>query len=253
MMTFHDLQVNKTLSQYIEKLKANAIEHDGLMHWCRELKLQRSTDSPSIKVEIAAYSIMAMVEANLVTDAVPIMKWLMTQRTDTGGFYSTTDTVVGIEALALMAENLYNGKEMNLEVKLNDKRIFRIDKENALVLQSGKLAPNKHSVRCNVIGNGTAFVQIASSYNTLVKEPVTKFHLTAVDISKSPERLDVKICTAFIPEEGKNTTSMTLIEINLPSGFEYDKETSDLAFSAVVRVNIYSYSHEKTLNFNLTF
>ena len=61
------------------------------MYW----KEDTPTETPSIRVEIASYALMAFVKMGRIIDAVQVMRWLITERKATGGFHSTTDTVIG--------------------------------------------------------------------------------------------------------------------------------------------------------------
>lgn len=43
----------------------------------------------SVDVEMTSYVLLTYLQKNLVTDAIPLMKWLVTQRNSEGGFAST--------------------------------------------------------------------------------------------------------------------------------------------------------------------
>lgn len=71
---------------------------------------------------------------------LPILKWLLNQRNDLGGFEGTQDTIIGIEALAKFA--LYTKEtKLNIDVKTSDgdRFTFDVNKDNSLVLQSQKV------------------------------------------------------------------------------------------------------------------
>ena len=48
---------------------------------------------PSVNVEITAYVLLTYIKAGRVIDGLPIMRWLLSQQSSTGGFSSTQDTV----------------------------------------------------------------------------------------------------------------------------------------------------------------
>jgi hypothetical protein len=56
---------------------------------------QRSAD-----VEATAYALLAMVEADQVADGLKVAKWLTQSRKGSGGWQSTQDTVIALEALS---------------------------------------------------------------------------------------------------------------------------------------------------------
>jgi CD109 antigen len=43
----------------------------------------------SVDVEMTAYGLLTYIQRGLIQDALPVMKWLITQRNEQGGFAST--------------------------------------------------------------------------------------------------------------------------------------------------------------------
>lgn len=244
------LSNHKNTSAYLEELKDTAIIRDDLMFWHRERNSLKKDESPSIQVEIAAYAIMAFVKAGRGVEAVPIMKWLMTQRQDHGGFYSTTDTVLGIQALAMMATEFHTDVDMDIKVSYeNDQKIdFKISSQNAITLQHKEMDRTSRKYSVNANGKGFAFFQVSYSYNTNLEDPVRRFDLTVVPQKNSnPNILHLKICAKFVPIDDDNRSQMTLIEVYLPSGYVYDPATADLVKAVGVRVSL---SNPKSLSSN---
>lgn len=228
---------------FIKELKNNAIEEEGsrgkLMYWYRKSGALSSKDSKSVNVEIAAYTLMTFVIKEDIESAVSIMNWLMTQRSGTGGFSSTIDTVIGTEALTVMATKLYQAN-VNINVKLKPEgdreKNVDINNDNALKLQPIPLKQTARRIICNVNGNGLAYVQVAYQYNKIVSDPKPRFDLNVRVLSKSTKLLHLKICAKYIPEEGKLSAGMTLMEVFLPSGYVYDDETAGLVKKVGVQV-----------------
>lgn len=76
-----------------------------------------------------------------VSELLPIVRWLLNQRNDQGGFEGTQDTIVGIEALANFAVKIAN-KENNVNIDISaadTKCSFNVNKDNSLVFQSQKV------------------------------------------------------------------------------------------------------------------
>lgn len=87
---------------------------------------------------MAAYGLLAFIEAGHYNDGLPILKWLLSQRNDHGGFTSTQDTVVGLQALASYAEKIVGpSNNVQIRVKFNEGTESRINvnQDNGLVLQ----------------------------------------------------------------------------------------------------------------------
>lgn len=234
------LNKHNATNGFLEELKKNAITSPDTMYWNRELKSFNNAESPSVNVEIAAYALMAFVKMNRAAEALPIMRWLMTQRSSAGGFYSTTDTVVGLQALAMIAE-VFHTPNVNMEIKLNyeknGQQIFNINTQNSLVLQYKELPKDTRNIRVNAKGNGFAFLQVSTRYNTILDDPARRFELTATSQDNANKNLmTLKICARFIPEGEIVMSQMTVIEVYLPSGYVYDPQTAELVKSAGVRV-----------------
>lgn len=232
-------------SSYIRELIENAIVRDGKMFWYRERKSLQPGNSPSINVEIAAYALMALIAAGRSVEALPIMKWLMTQRNDAGGFYSTTDTVVGLQALGMIAK-IYHTASVNMNVKFSYEKNrtinFNINPQNAMTLQYKDMEQDALNFNVNAVGTGFAYIQVAYQYNINLAKTARRFVLTVIPLSVSnPNTLHLEICARYVPEPGDVQSQMTLIEVFLPSGYVYDPVTADLVASAGVRVSLSNF------------
>ena len=49
----------------------------------------RANDTLSVDVEMTAYCLLTYLQRGLVTEALPIMRWMVAQRNSNGGFAST--------------------------------------------------------------------------------------------------------------------------------------------------------------------
>lgn len=86
---------------------------------------------------------LTLLQREVDSDLIPIVKWLLNQRNDQGGFHGTQDTNIGIEALANFALKTKDGTvNINVRTSGGDVFTFDVDKDNFLVLQSQKV--NKH-------------------------------------------------------------------------------------------------------------
>lgn len=102
-------------------------------------------ESKTLNVEITAYALLTMVLSESA-ECLPILKWLLNQRNDKGGFEGTQDTIIGIEALATFAAKIATKDNfVNISVATsNDTKLnFHVNKDNSLVLQSQKVHFNQ--------------------------------------------------------------------------------------------------------------
>lgn len=96
------------------------------------------TKPNSVNVEMTAYGLLALLEAGLYSEALPIVKWLVNQRNELGGFQSTQDTFVGLKALAKFAEsasNEYNNVQIAFKYNEGAEGKINVNGNNALIQQ----------------------------------------------------------------------------------------------------------------------
>lgn len=98
-------------------------------------------ESKTLNVEITAYALLTLLPSGHEAECLPILKWLLNQRNDQGGFEGTQDTIVGIEALASFATKITTkDNNVNIDIATSDAKFnFNVNKDNALVLQSQKV------------------------------------------------------------------------------------------------------------------
>ncbi len=65
---------------------------------------------PPADVEMTSYALLTYVARNDLDRAIPVARWIMAQRSDTGGFSSTQDTVIALEALSKFSKLLNRRK-----------------------------------------------------------------------------------------------------------------------------------------------
>ena len=231
------LPEDRSLSENAADLLLNkAVNDGGLIYW--------ETLSGNNQVETAAYALLAFCNLNRITEAANVAKWLMTQRNSLGGFSSTQDTVVGLQALAEFAERFSSASN-----DLNIKAIilfadnlgpmvhnFRVQKSNALVLQSFDLPRGRQSlarVDLEVTGEGKAMFQLAVKYNVepiqnrdsgdfdIFIEPMSiRRRRSASNTTSGADVAEIRACLK--PQTTEVKTGMNVMEIGVPTGFEAD-------------------------------
>ena len=123
------------------------------MYWMTSSK-ESPSDAPwshqavSFDIEATAYMLMTYVLRGQVTQALPIMRWLIRQRNSNGGFSSTQDTVIGLEALAMIGSRLSSRSSAPIEVtfvydEIRRKTMF-VTSEKRTLLQKYEVGFAKH-------------------------------------------------------------------------------------------------------------
>ncbi|XP_035917630.1 CD109 antigen-like isoform X4 [Anopheles stephensi] len=183
----------------------------------------------SVNVEMSAYGLLAFLEAGLDTDALPIMKWLIGQRNDKGGFQSTQDTVVGLQALAKLAAKITSpNNDVAIVAKINENQEKRmsVNAENGMILQKFELPSAARNIEIKATGSGFAVVQLSYKYNMNVTGEWPRFVLDPqVNANTNPDHLHLSVCASFVPSAGQNVSNMAVMEVGFPSGFTADSDT----------------------------
>ncbi|KAH8271018.1 hypothetical protein KR018_000174 [Drosophila ironensis] len=192
----------------------------GIFHW-----KPRSND-----VEITSYVLLALLERDAAEKSLPIIKWLIAQRNSNGGFSSTQDTVIGLQALTKFAYKTGSGSgTMDIEFSPagGPKDTIRVNPENSLVQQTHVLPKDTRRVDFTAKGTGSAMVQLSYRYNLAEKEKKPSFKVTPTVKDSPNQLLVVDICAEYSPlEDGDKDkdSNMAVMEIALPSGFVGDAD-----------------------------
>ncbi|XP_050081691.1 CD109 antigen-like [Anopheles aquasalis] len=183
----------------------------------------------SVDVEMSAYALLASLVSSTGLESLPVMKWLLSQRNDKGGFQSTQDTVVGLEALAKIAAK-FSSDDLNITMEMKTgqtvQRSFNVNKDNALVLQKLELPESIRSVEMTANGTGCALFQLSSKYHINDKESSPRFKLEPlVSKGEMESAIKISITTSFIPSEDQPISNMAVMEIDMLSGFIVESDS----------------------------
>jgi len=173
-------------------------------------------------VEMTAYNIMSYVLTDQLPLALDSVKWLAKQRNSQGGFVSTQDTVVALQALSMYSSQVSDvDLNMSLDITEDDEKLASVilGDDNGLLLQQHKVTqlPSRLGVKSS--GPGCAMVQSVLRYNTKEVKGNNGFKLTV-----EPQDLNsifdpkIKICSTYTGEREK--TGMVLVEVELVTGWE---------------------------------
>nr|XP_055095106.1 C3 and PZP-like alpha-2-macroglobulin domain-containing protein 8 [Symphalangus syndactylus] len=172
----------------LRKLRSLAIMRDGVTHWSLtnswdvdkgtflSFSDRVSQSVVSAEVEMTAYALLTYTLLGDVAAALPVVKWLSQQRNALGGFSSTQDTCVALQALAEYAILSYAGG-INLTVSLASTNLdyqetFELHRTNQKVLQTAAIPSLPTGLFVSAKGDGCCLMQIDVTYN--VPDPVAK-------------------------------------------------------------------------------
>ncbi|XP_029905241.1 C3 and PZP-like alpha-2-macroglobulin domain-containing protein 8 [Myripristis murdjan] len=172
----------------LRRLNHMAITQDGFTHWSLTGSTVTDEDTfmgfsdglsqsvVSAEVEMTAYGLLTYTLLGDVASALPVVKWLSQQRNALGGFSSTQDTCVALQALSEYAILSYVGG-VNLTISLASTNLdfqetFELNRDNKKLLQSAKIPSIPTGLFVSAKGEGCCLMQIDVSYN--VPDPVAK-------------------------------------------------------------------------------
>ncbi|RWS07950.1 CD109 antigen-like protein, partial [Dinothrombium tinctorium] len=219
-----------------EKLMTFAKRENDYMWWSGSLEMLEPVDKQSsnfflpksTEVEATAYALLTLVHRSDIENAIPVMRWLISQQNSNGGFSSTQDTVIALQALGQLASRI-STKTIEIDVKFkfgesNERqRDVRIDSRNAMVLQRYEFPSSKKIppyIEIEASGFGTAVAQVSWSYNLAVTGEEPSFFLNPLLGQRSTENfLQLNVCAYY---RAGNETNMAVMEVELPSGFTAD-------------------------------
>ena len=154
------------------KLMSMAIQDEQGLHWgaglvIAEPKADGSGDAQhprhddrSAGIETTGYATLALLEHGDRLNASRSAQWLVSQRNSYGGFGSTQDTVVGLQALTQFAADAKFDVNMTVALTAGDwKRQVDITQDNADVLQTLEM-PIGGTLEIASRGSGQVVVQV---------------------------------------------------------------------------------------------
>ncbi|XP_060089077.1 CD109 antigen [Heteronotia binoei] len=198
-------------------------------------ELSDSWQPHSTDIELAGYALLSHVKQHRLLQGVPIMKWLLKQRNSVGGYTSTQDTIVALQALSACAVHTAGGDiEMDVTVHSTGEEnpfVYRLDNRNRFVLKSEEIvATQPLEVTVSSSGHGFGIFQLNIVYN--VKNPHDNmrsrstqgpeaFDLDVVvkDNKNDINHVTLNVCTRYLGKDKSSRTGMVLMEVGLLSGF----------------------------------
>nr|XP_047908945.1 alpha-2-macroglobulin-like protein 1 isoform X5 [Anser cygnoides] len=212
-----DMEMRQQLLDKLEKETAEHLTSDS-----------SSEESSSSMIETVAYILLAhvsnpdlAVNENTVSKLV---RWLSEQRNARGGFASTQDTVVSLQALAQYAA-LFPHEMRNVNVTVKGKEAspfeFHVHRNNKLVLHQASLLAVPGTYTVQATGSGCVYVQSTLYYNTPPPKTEEAFVLDVQTVPRECDgvrkQLDIHISVSYTGDRG--TSNMALVEVEMLSGF----------------------------------
>lgn len=240
------LALHDSKDSFLKRLEAKVESKDGLKFWKKEIVKEANENSwhchpNSVNVEMTGYALQAFIEGGRDADGIPIMKWLVSQRNENGGFQSTQDTVVGLQALSKLAAKIYDANS-NIEITVKSEKltptVINVNDANSLILQKFEVPSSCRHFEVSAKGNGFSILQVSYRYNLDDAGKFPKFEIDPkVEAVSTKEVLNLSVGLIFIADAQNKKSNMAVMEVTLPSGFIFDTDSlEELLRTARVKV-----------------
>ncbi len=177
----------------------------------------------SAAIETTGYALLALLGYEDLLNASRAAKWLAGQRNALGGFGSTQDTIVSLQALTAFSTKVRSNVDMTVTLGAGDwRKEVRITPENSDVMQTVEL-PLGETVTVTAEGKGDAVVQMVLRYNV----PERRLEIQDVfdiDVDYGTENVEVddlitvSASVTFNPPV-RAKAGMVVLDVAVPTGF----------------------------------
>ncbi|NWH63128.1 OVOS protein, partial [Geococcyx californianus] len=226
---------------FLRELQKSAKKADGSQHWERSQSENSHSfldHALSAEVEITSYVLLAWLykpnrSREDLSEASGIVQWIIRQQNPYGGFSSTQDTVIALQALAAYGEATYNSVIQNV-VKITSKKpfekVFIVNNGNRLLLQQIHIPEVRAKYSLTVNGSGCVLMQAALRYNIHLPEGAFGFSLSVQTSNAScqpnqPAKFDIVLTSSYTGK--RRSSNMVIINVKMLSGFVPVKSSLD--------------------------
>ncbi|MFH1560444.1 MAG: alpha-2-macroglobulin family protein [Chloroflexota bacterium] len=249
-----------------EKLMALASEDESGLHWGDEPRILESDASrkmappqpgiyppqnQSAAIETTGYATLALLEHGDKPNASRAAKWLVSNRNALGGFGSTQDTVVALQALTQYASAAQADVDAKVTLKAGDwHKEVSVSPKNFDVVQVIEV-PAGQELEVVVDGKGEVVTQFVRRFNLPDVESTLK---PAFDISVSYDTTQVSVNdmvtlsvrVTFQPPE-RVEAGMVVLDIAVPTGFVPEGDTLEAVANAQPKIKRYDVAGRKVI------
>jgi CD109 antigen len=240
-----------------QMLMAIAQEDEDGLHWGSGgdiLPEQTRGFAPGIgrsaDVEMTAYATLALIKHGDSFNASRAAKWLSSRRNAYGGYGSTQDTVVALQALTEYSTG--TRADVDLMVDITGDGIseqVRLTADNFDVLQTIEIPVNKE-IEVTATGQGEAVAQVVRRFNLPLAETGTSILNIDVDYDVTEvavnDLVTVSVELGFNPLEPMEA-GMIVADISVPTGFTAVTDTIAAALAQEAKIKRYEIAGRKVI------
>jgi hypothetical protein len=214
-------------NERIKSVRDRAIKKGNAEHF-HDVNATQSQD-----IETSAYAVLSiLISGGNAADVLPIIQYITQNMNTRGGFYSTQDTVVALQALGQFSKLTFKDK-VDITVKTTGglENEIQISEEDKLIVKRYKVESVPSEVNVEAKGTGCAVIQSVRRYNTKTPPEKRNFNLDVATkcLDDACKKSSISISVSYIPEGRK--TGMALVEVKMVSGLSPVKESLEQLLS----------------------
>ncbi len=238
------------------KLMKLVKEDENGIYWGEEVSKLPSTGQEGIdlgatlRIENTAYALLALAERGDLVNASRAAGYLTSQRNSLGGYGSTQDTVVTLQALTTLAIKVKTDVNLKIDIEAsNFRKTLTIDNRNSDVLQIVDVPIGKE-IKIKAIGNGKAMVQLVKRFN--VPQAIEDQKIFNINVSYDTtvvavnDTVGVKVDVAFNPPVPM-VAEMSVLDISVPTGFAPVRDSIEDLLKSEKRIKRYEVAGRKVI------
>jgi len=244
-----------------QKLMALAQEDEDGLHWGTGVgpvpeegegitRRMPGGQSRSTDIEATAYATLALIKRGDAFNASRSAKWLVSRRNAYGGYGSTQDTVVTLQALTEYSTGAR--ADVDLTITIDGEGIskqLKLTQENFDVLQVVEMPINRE-VNISAAGKGEAVAQVVRRFNLPDAEKGEEILSIAVDYDVTEVEVNdlvtVSVELEFRPPVPMEA-GMIVADISVPTGFAPVTATIAAAVEQEARLKRYDIAGRKVI------
>ncbi|XP_050412035.2 CD109 antigen isoform X2 [Patella vulgata] len=184
-------------------------------------------------VECTAYVLLVYAHKKDLVKGIPVMNWLIKQRSGIGGYRNSRDTVVAVHALSEFAPLL---KDVPLDAALTvtackDIHNWSFTKPNAMIQRKAVLKETSETINVQATGQGRMYLTALVKCNVEDIEATTAFLARVQILEETSALLKLQVCAEYTVNG--SSSGMAIMEVGIVSGFTLD--SSNLATQTEIK------------------
>lgn len=247
-----------------QKLMDRAVEDENGLHWgdtvvpvddgpnkVQPFERMYPVVNRTTGIEATAYATLALLKHGDAFNTARSSKWLVAQRNAQGGYGSTQDTVVTLQALTEQASGVRADVDLAVSVKSGGVvKEIHITPQNYDVLQIVEITPGS-GLEVSAAGKGEVIGQLVRRYNIPAAEETAQdilsvdvdYDVTEVEVD---DLVNVSVDVSFNPPEPMEA-GMVVVDVSVPTGFTPVTDSIIRAVEKEAKIKRYEIAGRKVI------